>query len=79
MSVSTPVFLRYIDIFTVGRFAGIKFFARYQYQYDKNTFSSIFLWYIAQLYFILQYAAMFNKQNRSGHIYEIGKLLVFLH
>ena len=43
------VFLRYTGILTVCRFAGIKFFARYRYRYDKKP---SFLRYIAQLYFI---------------------------
>ena len=30
------VFLRYTGILTVCRFAGIKFFARYRYRYDKK-------------------------------------------
>ena len=47
------VFLRYTGILTVCRFAGIKFFARYRYRYDKNTFFSVFLRYIAQLYALL--------------------------
>ena len=47
------VFLWYTSILTVCRFAGIKFFTRYRYQYDKNTFFSILLWYIAQLYVLV--------------------------
>ena len=47
------VFSRYTGTLTVCRFAGIKFFPRYRYRYDKNTFFSVFLRYIAQLYVIV--------------------------
>ena len=70
--------IRYTSIITVCWFAGIKFFVRYRYQYDKNTFFSILLRYIAQLYTVIGIIFEFIGLNvvfmltmKQGEIYLV--------
>ena len=50
VSIFYQYFYRYTGILMVFRFASTKFFAWFQYRYDKNTFFSILYQCIAQLY-----------------------------